>query len=121
MSESVVYAIDAGGRVKIGRTVDLPRRMSEIQVTCPDPIVCLGTAPGGAALEKALHRQFGRHRCHGEWFNLGPDDRKVLLARLSGEPYFIRLPRAGPREMLPEVGRNRKKYARLRARNRKRT
>lgn len=74
MSDAVVYAIAAGRRVKIGHTTDLPRRMREIQVACPDPIVCLGSAAGGGSLEKALHRQFGHARVHGEWFELNDTD-----------------------------------------------
>lgn len=98
MSESIVYAIAAGERVKIGYTTNLEQRMKSIQSSCSDPIVCLGTSPGGVELEKALHRQFGHARAHGEWFSLSTEDRSTLLRRLDGEPYFIKLPRAGPRK-----------------------
>lgn len=112
MSESVVYAIAAGDSVKIGYTTNLEQRMKAIQSTCPHPIVCLGTAPGGQLLERALHRQFARHRVYGEWFDLPPDQRDALRRRLSGEPHFIQLPRAGKREMYGYPKRN--KYERKR-------
>lgn len=107
MSDSVVYAVAAEHMVKIGFTTDLDRRMREIQSTSPLRIDCLGTAPGGRELEAALHRQFARARKHGEWFELTGVERVELRRRLSGEPYFIRLPRAGKREMLARPKRNR--------------
>ena len=110
MSESVVYAIAAQDRVKIGYTTNLPQRMKNIQSACSVPIVCLGTTPGGVELERALHRQFAASRLHGEWFRLTGVERTQLLARLAGEPYFIKLPRAGRGQML----KKRSRYARSR-------
>lgn len=100
MNESVVYAIAVGHMVKIGYTSDLGRRMKEIQSACAERIDCLGTAPGGRPLEAALHRQFASARRHGEWFELTGVERTELRARLSGEPHFIKLPRAGKAQML---------------------
>lgn len=120
MSESVVYAIAAEHMVKIGFTTNLDKRMRAIQTGCPFPIVCLGTAPGGQLLERALHRQFCRSRRHGEWFELTGVERTELLRRLSGQPYFIKLPRAGRRQMLPAEERERIRWEKIRQRNKKR-
>lgn len=107
---SVVYAIAAGDRVKIGFTTNLPQRMKAIQSSSSLPIVCLGTAPGGLALERALHRQFALHRVYGEWFELPDGQRQELRERLDGKPHFVKLPRAGKAQMLGKPKRS--KYAR---------
>lgn len=107
VSESIVYAIQAGDRIKIGFTTDLPRRMHEMQTGSSVQLVCIGHCPGGQPLERALHKQFAGSRLHGEWFRLTGVERVELLKRLSGEPYFIKLPRAGRAQMLGRKPRNR--------------
>lgn len=56
-------------RVKIGFSRRNPSaRIASFSAGCPEPLVPLGIIMGGPDLEKDLHRRFGDHRRHGEWF-----------------------------------------------------
>lgn len=70
MTEERVYVIGTPGSrtVKIGRTVDLKKRLAEIQRMSPVPLEVLWSTPGGHELETQLHRHFRTLRSHGEWF-----------------------------------------------------
>ncbi|MEV7342907.1 GIY-YIG nuclease family protein [Streptomyces sp. NPDC093544] len=89
---SVVYLIGseaAGGMVKIGRTVDVPKRLATFQTASPARLAVLWTTPGGSALEAALHREFAHRRRNGEWFDLGPDPVSAVrdaLVRIGPNP-----------------------------------
>lgn len=65
-----VYFIQAeeGGPIKIGVAQDPPKRLAEIQRTCPQKLRILATVPGGAPRERELHSKFADYRLHGEWF-----------------------------------------------------
>jgi len=66
----VVYYIRAGKYLKIGRTVDLRRRMYHYQ----PGVELVAVEPGGRVLEAQRHRQFKRLRVgKREWFLLGPE------------------------------------------------
>ena len=66
----VVYAVRAGprGPIKLGRTNDLPRRVSELQVGCPDELVVLLSIPADPEDESWLLQRFASARRRGEWF-----------------------------------------------------
>lgn len=70
-----VYLIGSPGSplVKIGRSVDVARRLADIQRMSPAPLKVLWQEAGGFEMETALHRRFHQQRAHGEWFNLGAD------------------------------------------------
>jgi hypothetical protein len=67
-----VYLINAIGtnRYKIGRTLDLKRRVSQLnyQSSYPLKIVLSFKSYYPAEDEKALHKKFASYRVHGEWF-----------------------------------------------------
>lgn len=65
-----VYVIGTPGSdvVKIGRSVDVQRRLADLSRMSPVPLEVLWIFPGGARLESALHRLFAARRSHGEWF-----------------------------------------------------
>lgn len=73
-----VYFFLAGHAVKIGRSVHPERRVRTLQGTkSPDDVDVssgdlVGTIPGGAHTESALHRRFALHRLVGEWFTYAP-------------------------------------------------
>jgi hypothetical protein len=71
----VVYYIAAPdlGRVKIGRTKDLRKRLISLRGGSPADLEVLGTLAGGAAVEMYLYAIFADDRIHGEWFNLTPE------------------------------------------------
>lgn len=65
----VVYFIRSNNSVKIGKTTDVDRRMTEINA--PN-LELLATEPGYTERERILHLKFGFYRTSGEWFDLGP-------------------------------------------------
>jgi hypothetical protein len=80
-----VQGVD-GGLVKIGRSADIPRRLWDLQASCPVPLRCLAVIavehPDGRALfEEELHCRFAEGRAHGEWF----EPTAELLAVAAGE------------------------------------
>lgn len=79
-----VYVIAADGSplVKIGRAVDVPHRLQNLQSGSPVKLTLLGVfdGPDGRALEHSLHVELAAARRHGEWFDLGPDPLAVVNA-----------------------------------------
>ncbi|MCK5015569.1 MAG: GIY-YIG nuclease family protein [Candidatus Peribacteraceae bacterium] len=57
--------------VKIGYTVDVERRINELQTACPKRLKLLALMEGNFETEKALHYMFRTHRAEGEWFRYG--------------------------------------------------
>ncbi len=75
-----------GGLIKIGKSYDPKRRLSDIQLYSPVKLQIL--AATSHLEEQAMHKMFAAERVHGEWFQ--PSDR--LLALISevaeqGEDY----------------------------------
>lgn len=70
-----IYFARSGATVKIGRSIDPPQRLRELQTTHAGELVLLATVAGHVALEGALHQRFAhlRTRANGEWFRLEPD------------------------------------------------
>lgn len=73
-SFSRVYFVQAvhGGLIKIGRTSDLAKRLTALQVSCPCELRLLALIDEGSSLygvtERQLHDRFVLQRAHGEWF-----------------------------------------------------
>lgn len=70
--QAVVYFVSLGdpSKVKIGRTDNLPRRLSSFRNGSPsEPVVHL-TLRGGHDLEQSLHRRFKADRIVREWFRM---------------------------------------------------
>lgn len=66
-----VYFIQAasGGPIKIGRAIDIDRRLVQLQTASPEPLIVLAVIEnGGHAKERELHKQFAEYRLQGEWF-----------------------------------------------------
>jgi hypothetical protein len=70
-----IYFARSGDVVKIGRSVDPPTRLRELQTTHAGELVLLAAVAGHVALEGAIHQRFAhvRTRPTGEWFRLEPD------------------------------------------------
>lgn len=57
------------GAIKIGFTgSSAERRLKHVQTHNHEPVVLISTRAGNRRDELALHRRFGKHRIHGEWF-----------------------------------------------------
>lgn len=77
-----VYFVGADGcdLVKIGWTMDVRRRMADLQCGSPIPLKCLKVTRGGRGLESHLHAEFAPERRHGEWFYLTERLQKLMEA-----------------------------------------
>lgn len=70
-----VYFVATGGRIKIGHTIDLERRLSQY----PPDLVVLYVKAGDRAAERAEHRRFRPYLADGrEWF----EDRAGVRQRI---------------------------------------
>jgi hypothetical protein len=80
---SKVYFIKAGDSIKIGVSVDIPRRMSELRVGCAHKLELIATIDGSYAEESRLHAALDQHRLRGEWFSDCEEVRDVISHALS--------------------------------------
>ncbi len=79
MTQSYVYFIRAGlsGPIKIGFSKNPLRRYQDLQSGNPEKLRLLAIHPGGAELERTLHRYFKPSRLLNEWFD--PTDELLDL------------------------------------------
>lgn len=58
------------GRIKIGRSKDVPARLKQLQTGCPNRLRVILTIPDRGDLEFPLHKRLEHHRMRadGEWF-----------------------------------------------------
>lgn len=63
-----IYFAASGGRIKIGITENVPRRLAYINTHLEQPLTLIGTISGGRKAEKAIHDHLQDHRLNGEWF-----------------------------------------------------
>ncbi|MFE2407085.1 GIY-YIG nuclease family protein [Kitasatospora sp. NPDC059408] len=80
------YAVSAADRrhVKIGRAVDLDRRLNSHNTSSPVPLTIIWAQEGGAGLETHLHHHFADRWIRGEWFDFtGTDAVQVITVAAS--------------------------------------
>lgn len=84
--QGFIYVVQMEGHdlYKIGRSVNVPRRMSEFGVQLPfkHRLLFAHRIPDAVGQETWLHRDFGRYRANGEWFKLIPEHVEVIRWRL---------------------------------------
>ena len=68
--------------VKIGRTINLQRRMDILRGSCPVPLRLVAVTWNYGRTEEELHATFADVRAHGEWFDLGDDPLSTIAARV---------------------------------------
>lgn len=56
------------GKVKIGTSANIEKRLDALQTSASVKLTLLLTIPGGTDVETALHRRFVHLRESGEWF-----------------------------------------------------
>ena len=80
--QGVVYLIgnSANRLVKIGKTVDMDKRLHDLQCGSPVALEVLWRHRGEFELETYLLRAFASKRHHGDWFDLGPDPVQTVEA-----------------------------------------
>lgn len=76
---SLVYFVGAAdGPIKIGRAVDVAKRVATLQIGSPYKLIVHGVMCGGGELEVKLHVKFGAHRLSGEWFSRCPEIEEFI-------------------------------------------
>ena len=77
-----VYVIRCGEYYKIGMTLNLDRRVSQLAIQLPHTpeIICLITTTKAATEEKRLHRLYAAKRLNGEWFALTEEQVEEIKA-----------------------------------------
>lgn len=66
-----VFQMAVTGDMKIGRSSNVKRRLSQVQTGCPHKLRILLHAPDQGHREREVHRSLRRYRCRvmrGEWF-----------------------------------------------------
>ena len=63
-----VYFFETQGMIKIGVSLNVPKRLKRVEAWTPFEIKMLGNINGGYPLEKQIHRKFKHLRVKGEWF-----------------------------------------------------
>lgn len=67
--------------VKVGTTLDIERRVAELQVGCPFPLKLFAVREGDEAREAAIHFALSKFAVGGEWFKI-PRRMSTVLKRL---------------------------------------
>lgn len=62
----------SGLHVKIGRTMDVERRVASLRTGTNDLLIVHALEPGDPATERKRHEQFREERRQGEWFACSP-------------------------------------------------
>ena len=85
-TEGFVYVVQMEGHdiYKIGRSVDVPRRMSDFGVLLPFPfrLRFAHRVANAHHVEQSLHRDFHHQKQNGEWFRLSTGQVKWIKAWL---------------------------------------
>jgi Meiotically up-regulated gene 113 len=77
----LVYAIRGGDLTKIGTTLSLPRRLSQLAPQCPYRLDCAHVIKTDDmyGVENYWHLQFKAKRLNGEWFALDREDLNAFM------------------------------------------
>lgn len=83
----VVYFVQAGsstGPIKIGYSINLKKRLDDLQTANHEQLTLLGVIPGcGLVDETKIHQQFSPLNIHGEWFYPAKPLRDFIKAKTS--------------------------------------
>lgn len=102
-----LYFIGAKGRIKIGVSQYVNRRMGEIGKHLNEPLELLGDVEGSHGLEKHLHGMLAAHGLGREWFSDCAEVRDVMRGVLAGDLFgYVEKPapvsKYQPRDQTPE-------------------
>ena len=80
------YHPESQSPIKVGISVDIDRRLKQLQTGNPDRLFILGWIPSSdyKELEKKLHRDLASKNIQGEWFRLNAYEVIELLQRHLG-------------------------------------
>lgn len=80
-----VYVLQAAGDspIKVGKAIDVRKRMLELKTGNPRPLELKAVLVGGLVFEHELHRELKDYRLVGEWFDdPGGDAIEVFMKRI---------------------------------------
>ena len=77
-TDFIYFIQDTRGRVKIGRTYNVRKRLQSLRAVCGDELSLARVVTGGRAVERWFHRKFAAHRMRGEWFWFAPEMMTVI-------------------------------------------
>lgn len=67
------FIASESGPIKIGISVNVEKRLKQLQTSHPYPLKVLAVVKAAGMQEFAYHERFAAHRLHGEWFARHPD------------------------------------------------
>jgi len=76
--EVVYFLLSEDGKVKIGTSAHLEKRMEALQTASSTKLTLALTIPGGAELEAELHQFFKAYKLNGEWFCFSDEIRYFI-------------------------------------------
>lgn len=77
-----IYIIKCSGLYKIGRALDVQKRIGEMTLPQRPELVSSVFSLEYGALEKGLHAMFADRRKHGEWFDLSDEQLEQVKSLL---------------------------------------
>lgn len=89
-----VYLVAGSRTCKIGRSIEVGKRLAAIRMHSPVPVtliravVCGSGVKAADHVEKELHTAFRERHSHGEWYQLREQDIQYL--DLSCEPWLVK-------------------------------
>ena len=76
--EVVYFVLSGEGRIKIGTSANVEKRLEALQTSSATKLSLMLTVPGGVEMETELHRRFKHIRESGEWFKGTPELRSFI-------------------------------------------
>ena len=112
-----IYFIRAGdaGPIKVGFSVNVPRRLSTLQMGCPCPLVLLHDEAGTLDDERAWHDRLSEFKVRGEWFKPNHILRSYLKTKGKGLSVYIPLPYVRAERDFSGMGPLKKRMAEIEA------
>jgi hypothetical protein len=68
-----IYFLKQANAIKIGRAINVTRRLRELSVGAKEPFELLAAVPAHSSVEAALHAKFKKDQIRGEWFTATPE------------------------------------------------
>jgi hypothetical protein len=90
LTETHLYVVgveqDALSPVKFGVSQDPKKRLKDMQVGSPYPIVIIGFMPANRGLELLVHRYLNCFRLYGEWFRRSEKTNGIIELICTNQP-----------------------------------